>query len=97
MESNRRVHISYYVSGEPVGYELLTPRHADWTTFVIALHYYAARVSEVPIWCVQLLWKEDLWDEAQLPMNVYIQCVPTNEMLEIRYDCCDADNRCCNC
>jgi len=60
------------------------PEH-EWTTFVSALHYYAARKIGVPIWCVDLLWEYDPWDEARrfvdhcntLPRNhlkILIQC-----------------------
>ena len=97
MECCRRVHISYLVSGGPLGCALYVPGDAGWTSFVTALHYYAARVSGVPVWCVQLLWKENPWDEAQLPKNVYIQCVKCNKIPEIHEDSASDDNRCCNC
>ena len=73
MESFRSVHISYTVSGETLGIVWQKPEH-EWTTFVSALHYYAARKIGVPIWCVDLLWECDPWDEAQLPMNVHVKC-----------------------
>ena len=84
MESFRSVHISYTVSGETLGIVWQKPEH-EWTTFVSALHYYAARKIGVPIWCVDLLWEYDPWDEARrfvdhcntLPRNhlkILIQC-----------------------
>ena len=73
MESVRCVHISYTVSGETLGIVCKKHEH-EWTTFVIALHYYAARRCGVPVWCMDLLWEYDPWDEAQLPMYVHIKC-----------------------
>jgi hypothetical protein len=95
MESSRRVHISYKVSGEALGI-VWKRSHHEWTTFVSALHYHAARVCGVPVWCVHLLWKQNLWDEAQLPMNVYIECIVSNKFPEIT-NSTDTHNRCCNC
>ena len=73
MESWRSVHISYKVSGETLGIVWKKPEH-EWTTFVNGLHYYVARKTGVPVWCVDLLWEDDPWDEAQLPMNVHLTC-----------------------
>ena len=72
MESVRCVHISHAVSGETLGIVWQKPEH-EWTTFVSALHYYAARKIGIPIWCVDLLWEYDPWDEAQLPINVHVR------------------------
>ena len=63
MESTRIVHIGYKVSGQTLRTVWKQP-HYEWTTFVIALHYYAARVCEVPVWCVQLFWEDDPWDDS---------------------------------
>ena len=102
-ESSRHVHISYKVSGKRLGIVWKRPHH-EWANFVLALHYYAGRVCGVPAWCVHLLWKQDPWDEAQLPMNIYIECIVSNKFPEIDDDarnalwCIDTDdNRCCNC
>ena len=73
MESFRFVHISYVVSGETLGIVWKRPEH-EWRTFVNALHYFAARRCGVPVWCLELLWEYDPWDEAQLPMNVHVKC-----------------------
>ena len=73
MESSRSVHISYKVSGDTLGIVWKKPEH-DWTTFVSGLHYYVARKTGVPVWCVDLLWEHDPWDEAHLPMNVHLTC-----------------------
>ena len=73
MESWRSVHISDKVSGETLAIVWKKPEH-EWTTFVSGLHYYVARKIGVPVWCVDLLWEYDPWDEAQLPMNVYLTC-----------------------
>ena len=51
MESNRCVHISY-VSGETLGLVSTRPKH-EWVTFINALHYFAARRCDVPVWCVK--------------------------------------------
>lgn len=55
MESNRRVHISYRVSGYTLGPDFVwkKPEH-EWQTFVRALHYLAARKCDVPVWNVEL-------------------------------------------
>ena len=98
MESFRRVHVSYTVSGETLGIVWKKPEH-EWTTFVSALHYYAARKINVPIWCVDLLWECDPWDEAQLPMNVHVKCnirsvfpeINTNTSPDGRCACCWED------
>ena len=95
MESFRSVHISYTVSGETLGIVWQKTEH-EWTTFVSALHYYAARKIGVPIWCVDLLWEYDPWDEAQLPMNVHIQCRISSVFPEIA-ESCDSECRCDNC
>ena len=95
MESFRSVHISYNVSGETLGIVWKKPEH-EWTTFVSALHYYAARKIGVPIWCVDLLWEYDPWDEAQLPMNVYIQCSISSVFPEIAESTASC-GRCSNC
>jgi hypothetical protein len=97
MESNRRVQISYRVSGETLGPDFAwkKPEH-EWKTFVRALHYFAARRCDVPVWCVELLWDFwDPWDETQLPMNVHIQC-QINPVFEIARST-DDTKRCCNC
>ena len=95
MESFRFVHISYLVSGETLGIVWKKPEH-EWTTFVSALHYYAARKINVPIWCVDLLWECDPWDEEQLPMNVHLKCNIRSEFPEIA-DSLDPYGRCSNC
>ena len=94
MESNRRVHISYTVSGETLGIVWKRPEH-EWRTFVNALHYFAARRCGVPVWCLELLWEYDPWDESQLPMNVYIQFL-ISSVFEITKNT-DETKRCCNC
>ena len=94
MESSRLVHISYKASGRTLGIVWKSPED-EWGTVVAALHYYAARVCGVPVWCVELLWPYDPWNEAQLPTNVSIQCVVRPEF-EIAMST-DAFNRCCNC
>ena len=99
MESNRRVHISYRVSGETLGPDFVwkKPEH-EWQTFVRALHYLAARKCDVPVWNVELLWGfYDPWDETQLPMNVHIECQINPVRIEITDDDADDDHRCCNC
>ena len=95
MESFRSVHISYSVSGETLGIVWKKPEH-EWTTFVIALHYYAARKIGVMIWCVDLLWEYDPWDEAQLPMNVHVQCSTSSVFPEIAESTLSF-GRCCCC
>ena len=91
---DRSVHISYKVSGETCGIVWKRPEH-EWRTFVNALHYFAARRCGVPVWCVELLWKYDPWDEAQLPMNLYIQC-DISFVFDIA-EGTDETKRCCNC
>ena len=72
MESPRVVHIYNRLSGETLG--VVRQRPADeWRTFIGALHYYVGRMRNVPVWCVELLWKYDPWDEAQLPTKMSIQ------------------------
>ena len=95
MESWRSVHISYKVSGETLGIVWKKPEH-DWTTFVSGLHYYAARKTGVPVWCVDLLWEYDPWDEAQLPMNVHLTCNISSVLPEIS-EITEPDGRCCCC
>ena len=95
MESVRCVHISHAVSGETLGIVCKKHEH-QWTTFVTALHYYAARRCGVPVWCMDLLWEYDPWDQAQLPMYVHIKCSISSELPEIA-DSCDSDGRCDNC
>ena len=95
MESFRRVHVSYTVSGETLGIVWKKPEH-EWTTFVSALHYYAARKINVPIWCVDLLWECDPWDEAQLPMNVHVKCNIRSVFPEIA-ESTASGGRCSNC
>jgi hypothetical protein len=95
MESCRCVQISYTVSGETLGILWQKPEH-EWTTFVSALHYYAARKSNVPIWCVDLLWECDPWDEAQLPMNVQVKCNISSVFPEIA-ESTASYGRCSNC
>ena len=95
MESLRSVHISYTVSGETLGIVWQKPEH-EWTTFVSALHYYAARKIGVPIWCVDLLWEYDPWDEAQLPMNVHILCRISSVLPETAESTASC-GRCSNC
>ena len=68
----------------------------EWTTFVTALHYYAARKTGVPVWCVDLLWEYDPWDEAQLPMSLHIQCNISSVFPDIA-EGADTDGRCYNC
>ena len=96
MESFRSVHISYTVSGETLGIVWQKPEH-EWTTFVSALHYYAARKIGIPIWCVDLVWKYDPWDEAQLPMEVQIECVISSEFEIASSTAEHVIKRCCNC
>ena len=91
---DRSVHISYKVSGETCGIVWKRPEH-EWRTFVNALHYFAARRCGVPVWCVELLWKYDPWEEAQLPMNLYIQC-DISFVFDIA-EGTDETKRCCNC
>jgi hypothetical protein len=95
MESCRCVQMSYTVSGETLGILWQKPEH-EWTTFVSALHYYAARKINVPIWCVDLLWECDPWDEAQLPMNVQVKCNISSVFPEIA-ESTASYGRCCNC
>ena len=95
MESFRSVHISYTVSGETLGIVWQKPEH-EWTTFVSALHYYAARKIGVPIWCVDLLWEYDPWDEAQLPMYVHLKCSISSAFREIGANTASY-GRCDNC
>ena len=95
MESFRSVHISHTVSGDTLGIVCKKTEH-EWTTFVTALHYYAARKTGVPVWCVDLLWEYDPWDEAQLPMYVHIQCNISSVFPEIA-EGADTDGRCDNC
>jgi hypothetical protein len=95
MESFRRVHVSYACSGKTLGIVWKKPEH-EWTTFVSALHYYAARKINVPIWCVDLLWECDPWDEAQLPMNVHVKCNIRSVFPEIA-ESTASGGRCSNC
>ena len=95
MESFRRVHVSYACSGKTLGIVWKKPEH-EWTTFVSALHYYAARKIGIPIWCVDLLWKYDPWDEAQLPMNVHVKYNIRSVFLEIA-ESTASGGRCSNC
>ena len=95
MESFRSVHISYTVSGETLGIVWQKTEH-EWTTFVSALHYYAARKIGVPIWCVDLLWEYDPWDEAQLPMNVHLTC-NVSSVFPIISESIESCGRCSNC
>ena len=95
MESFRRVHVSYACSGKTLGIVWKKPEH-EWTTFVSALHYYAARKINVPIWCVDLLWECDPWDEAQLPMNVHVKCNISSVFPEIA-ESIASYGRCSNC
>ena len=96
MESNRCVHISY-VSGETLGLVSTRPKH-EWVTFINALHYFAARRCDVPVWCVELRWEYDPWDEAQWPMKVHVQCViNTTAVFDEIAGTTDEENRCCNC
>ena len=95
MESVRCVHISHAVSGETLGIVCKKHEH-QWTTFVTALHYYAARRCGVPVWCMDLLWEYDPRDEAQLPMYVHIKCSISSVFPEIA-EGADTDGRCYNC
>jgi hypothetical protein len=96
MESTRCVSIANKVSGQILGIVRRRPHH-EWTTFVIALHYYAARVCDVPVWCVQLFWEDDPWDDSHKRLNMYIQCLVTNNIPEITPNTDLEDGRCCNC
>ena len=97
MEANRCVHISH-VSGETLGLVSTRPKH-ERVTFINALHYFAARRCDVPVWCVELVWEYDPWDEAQWPMKVHVQCVINTAV--VMFDgiakTTPDENRCCNC
>lgn len=95
MEGIRIVHIGYKLSGENLAI-VRKESHYEWTTFVSALHYYAARACGIPVWCVHLIWRANPWDEAQLPMNVYIGCVRSWEFPEIGQEL-SFDGRCMSC
>jgi hypothetical protein len=65
--------------------------------FMVTLHAYAARVSLVPLCCIQLQWPVSLWDLEQLPKMIFVTCIIRTSIPCEVWDCDDGTLTCCNC